>query len=238
MKAANNKTRRSDMKTNKMLAAGLAALAVGLLAGRAQALPTPTAVLSIDVTVTNSLSVKIDESDTSSRTLTVQPGGNPVVNAATSTVASDATAISEYWKLNAADAVSLDGATKMWDLQTSSKNLGTDQFALQALLISKAAAQTDCPNGTNTAWDQVNAPPLGRYPGASATFTAGAAGHFAYQSMLGGFNGDPDFTAGGNNGRMKPGSQRGLCYRIVPPSDVTSANHVKTHVIITASYTP
>jgi len=226
------------MKTHRMLTAGLTALAMGLLAGRAQAAPTPTAVLSIDVTVTNALSVKIDDSDSSSRTLTVQPGGNPVVNAATSTVQSDATAINEFWKLNSADAVKLTDGTEMWALQTSTMGLGTDQFAMQALLISKNAAETDCPNGVNTAWDQDNAVPLKEHPGASDTYTAGAAGNFAYQTVLGGFNGDPDFTGAPNDGRMKPGSKRGLCYRIVPPSDVTSPDHVMAYVIVTASLTP
>ena len=150
-------------------------------------------------------------------------------------MSSDATAINEFWKLGSENASKKSDGSLGWTLQTSSSNLGTDQFAMQALFISSKAALGDCPPAADTAWNQANAAPL---TSSAVTYTHGlSTGKFAYQTLINGDFGDPDFTTGGNDGRMKPGSSRGFCYRIVPPSDVTFTEEVMAYVIVTASLT-
>jgi len=242
---AEKDAKENDMTTKKtkawVWALALGAMALGMLGTEGRAAATNPGVLTIDVDVVANLSVKINDEGSSTRALAaVTPGGSPVSNSAsTSTVLSDATAINEFWKLSSANAVKAD-ASLGWTLITStSAETGgapsTDEYALQALFISSMAAAGECPNGTDVAWTRENATPLTTTP---VTYLSGATGKFAYQTdaALGG-NGDPDFTAGGNDGRMQPNSFRGFCFRVVPPSDVTFTDDVKAYAIVTASLT-
>jgi len=44
-------------------------------------------------------------------------------------------------------------------------------------------------------------------------------------------------TAGANDGRMRVNGRRGLCYRIVPPSDVSFTDNVLVYLTVTAALT-
>jgi len=224
------------MTNVKRTVLGLACLALMWTAERAGAQTNP-AVLSIDVTVNSVLSVTVDGQGSSTRTATVTPGGTPVVNdTSTVTVRSDATGISEFWKLNSDDAPKESDGTAGWTLAASTWGVSgpdTDKFAMQALFVSSNAAAATCPAPADSAWDVDVAAPL------TAALQTYKTSLFADQSItLGGVDGDPDFTAGGDDGRMKPSSQRALCYRILPPSDVTVTDQLRMYVTVTAALTP
>ena len=226
-------------RLKKAMALGAMCLALMWTAGRAGAQTNP-AVLSIDVTVVTALSVTVDGQVSSTRTAaTVTPGGSPVVNTlSTVTVRSDATGINEYWKLNSSNAPKESDGTLAWTLATSTDGASgpdTDKFAMQALFISSRAIATSCPGVSDDAWNVDVAAPLTT---AMQTYTEGTTGKFADQSVvLEGANGDPDST-GGTDGLMFPTSQRGFCYRIVPPTDVTVTDDMRMYVVVTAATTP
>ena len=226
------KTGRRGMK----LLAGL--MGLGLLAGRASAANTNPAVLTIDVTVNAALSVKVDGVGSSTRTATITPGTRYVNTASSVTVLSDATGISEFWKLSSAAAPKADGSTG-WSLVTSTNGVGTDEHAVQALFISSNAAAGDCPATGSSAWNALPAAPLTTTPVTYRSSDSGASQRFSDTTVTtGNANGNPDFTGGaGNDGRMRPNNFRGFCFRITPPSDVTFTENVFAHVIVTASLT-
>lgn len=237
-------TKEGVMTTKKLWAAAALAVALtGLGGGRAGAVPTTNARLTIDVSVNANLSVKLDGVDTSTRTDAVTPGGTPAVNSgSTITVTSDATGVNEFWKLSSANAPKkLDGSAG-WTLATSTSGAGgpsTDQFALQALFVSSNTVAGGCPAGGASDWDQARSVPLSATPQTYTKQTGnGGAGRFAHPTDVGGATGDPDINAAGaNDGRMRVAGKRGLCYRIIPPSDVTFTDNVLVYLTVTASLT-
>ena len=222
----------------KTLKAGLIALAAMTTCGRVWAAASNPARLTIDVTVNTTLSVKVNSQASSTMTDTANVGGAPSVNTATATVASDATGVNEFWDLSSQDAVKKADGTTVWTLATSTFGAAgpaSDKFALQAMFISSNAAAGDCTATLGPAdaeWDGLNAPALTT---GLQRYTTGAAGKFAHQTTITGAKGDPDFTAGGNDGRMRPSGFRGFCYRIVPPTDTSYISNVMLYLTVTAS---
>ena len=168
-----------------------------------------------------------------------------MVSNTTATVKDTATGgLLEYWKLSSTNAYDSSSQGAGWTLVTSTNGAGspgTDQFALQALFVSSNAAAADCQGAvtSNNDWDATYAKPLTTNP--AYYTTTGTGGYFADQTSLGGSNGDPDITSGGSLNRMRVfGSgaglgQRGLCYRIIPPTGVSSPNNQILYVIVTAA---
>jgi hypothetical protein len=178
----------------------------------------------------------VDGVEGSTRAATITPGTPYANEDSTATVLSDATGVAEFWKLNAHDAVKKADYSAGWTLVTSTTGLSTDQVALQALFISSNAVVDSCPAAGSAEWDQDYAAPL---TGTPVTYqSAAGTNKFASPTMISGASGAPDFASGGgSDGRMRAGSFRGFCYRIVPPSDVTFTDSVLAYLTVTASLT-
>ena len=225
----------------KWVVAGLLALGASLLGGRSWAgNSTASANLMIDVTVNANVSVLINTVVNSSVSVAnVTPGGAAVISPSTATVTHNGTGISEYWKLSSADAIDSNTNGAGWTLASSTGTM--DQFALQALFISSNAAPSDCTaTVAGTDWNQAYAAPLTSTPQYYRS-SSNASPMFSDQTAIGKSNGNPDVVGGGNDGRMSPFGgaggvgARGFCYRIMPPSSVSSADNQILYVTVSAS---
>lgn len=213
-------------KMKKTWWAGLAAAAVLGLAGKAQAVGTDPAVLSIDVTVTASLSVTVNSAGASTEAVTFSGTPNELLTqASTTTVTNNTGVLSEIWELST-DPQSIDmTASSPWTLQTSSVTVGQNAYALQAVFGSSNTA--NCPLASATDW---NAPT----PAAllTTTPTQYTSTVFADSTLNNNGSYQPDNLT---TGEMYAGSSRALCWRIVAPASVTTVDEQEIRIIVTAA---
>ncbi len=214
-------------KMKKTWWTGLAAATLLGLAGKAQAVPTNPAVLSIDVTVTASLSVTVNGAGASTEAVTFSGTPNELLTqASTTTVTNNTGVLSEIWKLST-DAQSMDQtASSPWTLQTSSVTVGQDAYALQAVFGSSNTVAAGCPAATATDWNPPSAALLTTTP---LQYTSSVFGDSTLNN-----NGSyqPDNLV---SGEMFAGSSRALCWRIVAPASVTTTDTQEIRIVVTAA---
>ena len=233
------------MKANRTRRAawGLTALA-GLLtaAGQAQAVGVgPVSRLNIDVTISQNLSVAVNDVITStvSTTWDASIANDKLVptGLSTSTVRNDSGAQTEKWAL-ATNLTSLNtqGGAQTWALDTTTTSLpGADEFAVQAVFGSSNTVAGGCPSATSNDWDQAYAKAL---TNSNQTYGDSAAGNFAASSgdapltNLG--TAAPDSTDGSFVTRLKANSKRALCWRIIAPNSTSTSQQQNVQIIVTA----
>src|SRR5687767_1246458 len=139
------------MNTKKTwLALGLAL--TGLTATQASA-ANPSR-LNINVTITQNLSVAVNNAATSTNTVagnTSTPNERQV-QASTSTVRNDSGAQQERWQLSTNLFAMPTSGSDAWQLSTDSSTVASERFALQAVFGSSNMGT--CPTGVSADWDQ------------------------------------------------------------------------------------
>jgi hypothetical protein len=207
----------------KMKWAGAALLALmGLAAGRAQALTGTSSYLLINVAITKTLSVSVNNVNASTQNVTWN-GQTALAAGSIASVDNDSGFFSESWKLNTT-AFSNDAGTGLtgWAI-AGAPTLETVE--LQAVFVS---ATGGCPLATGTEWaNPLIAPAL-----TSAGFQTYSASLLADTTFGGGAaNAQPSNTG---TGQMSAGGIRGLCWRLgMPTSTNLSANQI-VPVVVTA----
>ena len=207
---------------------------LGLCASRAQAV-TPRAALNIDVTISASVAVQVDNAATSTYTAAGwSPANRFLVSASTATVTNASSGLSEQWWL-ATNAASINtaGNALTWSLATSTitTTIGGDSFAVQAVFVTSAAVQ--CPVYNDWRWSTSNAPPLTSVP---AQYTQNQFLFNEYDGTMGGRS-NPDnlpkslmsaFISATGAGR------RALCWRVVGPTSTSTPDLQNIQIIVTA----
>ena len=205
-------------------------LALGLLGLTlsAQAVTTNPARLNINVSITQNLSVLVDEFASSTQTVpwNTANANERLVSPSSATVRNDSGAQTERWQLST-NANSIPGTgTDVWAVSSDSSAVGAEQFALQAVFGSSNTLPGGCPVFNSTDWDLA----------AAAEVTNGLQ---TYTSAL---FADPNLTeAGGTpnpdvagNGRMTAGSKRALCWRVIAPASTVASGVQNIQLIVTA----
>lgn len=208
------------MKTKKtMLAAALLA-AVTLTAAKARAAVGNPGALQIDVTITNNLSVSVDNVRSSTQAVTWS-GATTLTATSTSTVKNDSGYISERWELTTtANSWDSTSGAAGWSIATTA---GADQVKLQAVFGASGQANNACSGAT---WGDSNvAPAL-----TSATQTPYTATVLA-DTALGGVTAKPDNTS---TNRMNAGSARALCWNLTMPTSTSLTGTQVVPVVVTA----
>jgi hypothetical protein len=221
-------------QTRKTWWLGAAVLGLLGLVGKAQALgvQSSTATLVIEVTVTGSLSVNINAANSSTQTVVFTGTPNELlVSPSTVAVQNNSGILSEHWKVNSFP--SSDATTpglNPWALATTTSAVPADSFAIQAVFGSSNTAAGGCPAAGSTDWNQPYAAPLGNGVGAAITYTNGAT-NLADTALTTGGSPLPDVPA---TGVMFAAGQRALCWRVVSPASVTTADDQTLSIMVTA----
>ena len=219
----------NKMKKTLRLGAGLLAI-VACMAGRAQANNT-SSYLNIDVTVTASLSVAVDNVNSSTYQALGWSGtpNTALVSQTTATVKNDSGILTERWELfTNAQSIDQTGGNP-WTNTASTTNVGGDQFAVQAVFGSSHTAT--CPIATAGDWNgSIAATPLGSGVSQAAQYTT--AGVLSDTTLTTNGSALPDSAT--NSGSMLGGNQRALCWRVITPQSTTSAHTQNIQVIVEA----
>ena len=223
------------MKTNKTKWAALGAALLGittLWTGTAEAAQNP-AYLNIDVTITANLSVSVNGSGSSTHTATwnTATSNAELVSAASATVTNDSGGQTEKWALSSnANSLDTTGGAETWALGSSSSSVGADQFSLQAVFgSSNTAAGASCVPAAHATWNDSATAPLITTTPQQYTST-----RFAATFLNNDGTHQPDFTAGGADGRMSSTSQRALCWRVITPLTTSTVHQQNVQLIVTA----
>jgi hypothetical protein len=208
------------------LALGLAV--AGLTATGAEA-ANPSR-LNINVSITQNLSVSVNNAQTSTNTVawnTGSPNERLVpVGLTTSTVLNDSGGTTERWQLSTNLNTMPVSGTDAWTLSVDSSAVAAEQFALQAVFGSSNTAA--CPIAAAADWDQDTATEITTTP---EFYTST---RFADAALDGGVNGgtpNPDVPA---NGRMNAGSFRALCWRVITPASTVASATQNIQLTVTA----
>lgn len=234
------------MKTRKTwgIAAALAAALAGLGAKGAWAF-TSTATLDIEVIVQSNLAVSINGQTESTTTITwggIANASFTAVNQASATVKNESGTQDERWEFYAS-ANSIDqGSAGNWANSGSTTSVGSDQFALQAVLGSSNTAASGCPTNGAADWGGAYAPALN----GTHVLYDGTSSHLLADTNLstnGGSSAESDYNdtgssiyqAGGyQDGDMLAGDQRALCWRMIMPSSVSNTDAQTVQLSVTA----
>ena len=216
------------MKTKKTTKAWAALLGLLVLAGwglkaEAAGVGNPS-YLNIDVTITSSLSVAVDNANTSTYTVTWSGVPNqPIAAPSTATVRNDTGILSESWKLSTnANSMDTTGAGQQWALASSTSSVGADQYAVQAVFGSSHTATC------SSLGEWVNstiAPPLSAASPVTYTSTVLAATSL---------NSNGSYAPDQASGLMYANSQRALCWRAIMPASTSTQNKQNIQVVVTA----
>jgi len=205
--------------TRKMWTALGLLLALAMTAGKAQASGGNPAYLDLKVTFTGAFSIAVDGNQSSTQAFNVTT--NLQVVTASATVTNDSSGLTEKWQLSVASVPGLGGD---WAVkETTETTPGINEYALQAVFMSSAAANQACPIKTDTLWDLT--PSIVK--GAMQTYISTL---FADATDIDGANGKPDE----NDGKMYATSvgaghgKRRLCARFYAP---LGSSTVGEHVI-------
>jgi len=219
----------------KWTALVVALAVVGLCAGRAQA-AGPLAALNIDVTISASVAVQVDNAASSTYTAAGWSQTNRVLaSASTATVTNVSGGLSEQWWL-ATDAASINtaGNPQIWSLVVSTNiaDVSGQAFALQAVFVSSAATQ--CPAIGDSTWSNATtAPALSTAP---AQYTMTQFADSQYNATAGGISA-PE-TASGNTvwayNSATGNGRRGLCWRFMGPTSAITPDKQNVQIIVTA----
>ncbi len=220
-------------KTKKWLKwAGLASLVLWWVGvGEVQA--ALSAVLDLDVTVSQGLSVAVNTVASSTQTLPAWSGAanQQLVLGSSVTVKNDSSASTERWQLNTnANSINTSGGVT-WAVQSTTITpfAAAEQFALQAVFGSSNTAAGGCPAGSSTDWNGSYAQPLTSSP---VTYTAAT---FSDTSLSNLGTPNPDASTP-NPGEMYAGSTRALCWRLITPSSTIAGGTTQNiQIIVTAA---
>ena len=217
------------MKTNKMTKAwGLALGLLAIAASSAQAVTTNPARLNIEVTITQNLSVLVNEFASSTQTVPWN-AANPndrLVSPSSATVRNDSGAQTERWQLSTnLNSIPASG-TDVWTVSTDSSSVGAEQFALQAVFGSSNTAAGGCPAFNSGDWDEAASEEVTNVP---ATYTST---RFADASLTN-LGGTPNPDVAGS-GRMFAGSKRALCWRVITPASTVASATQNVQLTVTA----
>ncbi len=176
--------------------------------------------LDLNVTFNGQLSVSVDGFNSSTRTFLA--GSNALVVPSSATVQNNGNLV-ETWELSVS---TVSGGGDWQALASTATPPDVDEYAFQALFISSATSLSNepsnwssgCPSSSTASdWNQY-ASVVSTSP---ATYTSNL---FSDPNMVGGVTGNPDYSAGTQNGDMipfvsQPGGfgTRGLCARIYMP---------------------
>jgi hypothetical protein len=205
------------------LALGLAL--AGLTAGTADA--ANPARLNINVSITQNLSVSVNNAVTSTQTVNwnTSTPNDRLVSPSTNTVLNDSGAQTERWQLSTQNSISASGVDN-WTIAGSSFAVGANEFALQAVFGSSNTAAGGCPAFNSTEWDLDTSDLV---TGAQQTYDNT---RFVAPSLnAGGGTPDPDVAG---NGRMFAGSFRALCWRVVTPASTNATDTQNIQLYVTA----
>jgi hypothetical protein len=184
--------------------------------------------LNINVTITQNLSVSVNNAATSTNTVAWNTG-NPnerLVQTATSTVVNDSGGTTERWQLSTNLNTMPVSGTDAWTLSVDSSAVAAEQFALQAVFGSSNTAA--CPIAAAAGWDQDTATEITTTP---EFYTST---RFADAALDGGVNGgtpNPDVPG---NGRMFANGRRALCWRVITPLTTVAAATQNIQLTVTA----
>ncbi|MDX6771120.1 MAG: hypothetical protein SF051_16440, partial [Elusimicrobiota bacterium] len=180
-----------------------------------------------NVSVTANLSVAVNDAATSTQTVnwnTATPNDR-LVSPTTSTVRNDSGGQTERWQLSTnANSINTAAGAETWAVSADSSSVGSNAFALQAVLGSSNTAAGGCPAFNAASWDASYAQEVTATP---ATYTSSV---FADSTLnTGGGTPNPDVAG---NGRMFASSFRALCWRVVTPStsDTTDTQNIQLTV--------
>jgi hypothetical protein len=195
------------------------------LASNARAVISSTATLNIDVTITGSKSVSVNNFNAS--TVTINWTGTPnagLVPSSTATVNNNSGILTETWALSASSNSIDEGANNSpWANTGSTATVGNNQFAVQAVFGSSGT--TTCPAGTAADWNSTYAPPL------SVTLQTYSTTLFADSNL----NTAPGtYLPDGGTNQLYAGAQRVLCWRIITPSSITNTDTQNIQIVVTA----
>jgi hypothetical protein len=226
-------------KTRKTWWLGAAVLALLGVAGKAQALGviSSTATLSIDVTMTGSLSVNINSANTSSQTVVFLGANSAMVSPSTVAVQNNSGVLSERWKINSANGFdSTSPGTDPWTLVTTTAAVGADSFAIQAVFGSSNTVAAGCPAGAAADWNPPTAagwtaPALLAGVASATQYTTTV---FADVNLNTNGSPQPDMTSGVFINYMNAGGTRVLCWRIIGPSSVVTTDSQIIPIMVTA----
>ena len=215
------------MKTSKMTKAW--GLALGLLAmsSSARAAATNPARLNVEVTVTQNLSVVVNEFASSTQTVAwdVSIPNQRLVSPSSATVRNDSGAQTERWQLSTnLNSIPASGAD-LWTVSSDSSAVGAEQFALQAVFGSSKTASGGCPVFNSPDWDLAMA---NEVTNGLQTYTSAL---FADPNLASDGTSNPD-DAG--TGRMTANSKRALCWRVIAPISSVATAAQTVQVIVTA----
>jgi hypothetical protein len=205
-------------------------LALGLLAiaSSARAVTTNPARLNIEVTITQNLSVVVNEVASSTQTVPWN-AANPndrLVSPSSVTVRNDSGAQTERWQLSTnLNSIPASGTDK-WTVSGDSTAVGSEQFALQAVFGSSNTASNGCPVFNSPDWDLAMAEEVTDTP---ATYTSA---RFADPNLAAG-GGTPNPDVAGS-GRMLANSKRALCWRVIAPASTVATAAQTIQLIVTA----
>ena len=223
-----------------------AALLLGALglAGKASALPPETsAYLNIEITISATLSVTVD--NVASSSYTTNWTGTPnqaLASVSTATVTNNSTALSEGWALSTW-ATSLDisggGTQETWANASSTASVGTNAFGVQAVFGSSATASGGCPGASTTTYTEWNsgtiAPPLttsaALYTAATFADGANASMNKDQSGVSNAVNAEPDDTV---KDLLFATSKRALCWRAVMPKSTYTTHTQEIQIVVTA----
>jgi hypothetical protein len=210
-----------NAKRKTWLALGLAL--AGWTSGAAEA-ANPSR-LNINVSITQNLSVSVNNAVTSTQTVnwnTATPNDR-LVSPSTNTVLNDSGGQTERWQLSTQGSISNSGVDN-WTIAASSTAVGANQFALQAVFGSSNTAAGGCPAFNSAEWDTDTADLVsaGLQTYDNTRFVAGTL-------TAGGGTPNPDTPA---SGRMQANSRRALCWRVITPStsDTTETQNIQLYV--------
>ena len=216
------------MKTQKITRVW--GLTMGLLAmtAAAHAVTTNPARLNINVTITQNLSVLVNEVASSTQTVPWNTANvnDRLVSPSSATVRNDSGAQTERWQLST-NVNSIPAAgTDAWAVSSDSSAVGAEQFALQAVFGSSNTASNACPAFNSGDWDQASATEV---TNSLVTYTSSV---FADASLNNG-GGTPNPDVAGS-GRMVANSKRALCWRVITPASTVATSDQTIQVIVTA----
>ena len=214
------------MKTNAMTKVW--GLALGLLATVAtQAAAANPARLNINVTITQNLSVAVNEAASSTHTIAWNTANvnERLVSPSSATVRNDSGAQTERWQLSTnLNSIPASG-TDVWAVSADSSAVGAEQFALQAVFGSSNTLAGGCPVFNSTDWDEAYATEV---TNSLVTYTNTV---FAGANLTnGGGTPNPDTGAG----RMIANSKRALCWRVITPASTVASATQNIQLTVTA----
>ena len=190
--------------------------------------------LNIDVTFNASLSVAVDNANTSTYTVTWSGSGNQqLFSPSSATVTNDSGIITERWKLFT-NQNTMAASGSVWTLATTTTSVGADQFMVQAVFGSSntAGAVNGCAAATSSGtYNSLTSAPI-----LTTTFATGlqytTAGQLASTELQNNGTDLPDSAV--NSGSMQGGNKRALCWRVIAPSSTAATQTQVVQVIVAA----